>query len=290
MAVELNNSTSANWSETDSSNTSAAPDGAPSGTYVNQAEGLFRGIMATVKRAWDRANGAYTVGGTANAITLTSSNATYPSALVAGEVYSFKATSTNTGATTLAIYNTTGIVGAAKSLYVPSASGPVACVGGEVQSGQWVSVQYDGTQFQIVGGNSGYASLNSPAFTGTPSLPTGTTGVTQSSLDNSTKLATTAYADAAGGGVGGPSQGYTDETSSRALNTVYTNSTGRSIYVSAVVNISNSSSATLVVGSVNTSAIASSITGTISGVVAAGATYEVSTTGTVSLTRWVEDR
>lgn len=42
-----------------------------------------------------------------------------------------------------------------------------------------------------------YALLASPTFTGTPSLPTGTTGVTQSAGNNSTKLATTAYADAA---------------------------------------------------------------------------------------------
>lgn len=40
------------------------------------------------------------------------------------------------------------------------------------------------------------APLASPTFTGTPSLPTGTTGTTQSPADNSTKLATTAYADA----------------------------------------------------------------------------------------------
>jgi hypothetical protein len=40
------------------------------------------------------------------------------------------------------------------------------------------------------------ADKNSPIFTGTPSLPTGTTGVTQASSDNSTKLATTAYVDA----------------------------------------------------------------------------------------------
>lgn len=44
---------------------------------------------------------------------------------------------------------------------------------------------------------SAYAPLASPTFTGTPSLPTGTTGVTQSPGNNSTKLATTAYADAA---------------------------------------------------------------------------------------------
>lgn len=47
--------------------------------------------------------------------------------------------------------------------------------------------------------NTTYAPLNSPTFTGTPSLPTGTTGVTQTQGDNSNKLATTAYVDALGG-------------------------------------------------------------------------------------------
>lgn len=42
------------------------------------------------------------------------------------------------------------------------------------------------------------APLASPAFTGTPSLPTGSTAVTQTQGDNSTKLATTAYADTLG--------------------------------------------------------------------------------------------
>ena len=37
-------------------------------------------------------------------------------------------------------------------------------------------------------------------LSGTPDLPNGTTATTQSASDNSTKLATTAYADAAGGG------------------------------------------------------------------------------------------
>ena len=40
------------------------------------------------------------------------------------------------------------------------------------------------------------ADLASPTFTGTPSLPTGTTAVTQSSSDSSTKLATTAFVQA----------------------------------------------------------------------------------------------
>ena len=37
------------------------------------------------------------------------------------------------------------------------------------------------------------ADLSGPTFTGTPTLPTGTIGVTQSSSDSSTKLATTAF-------------------------------------------------------------------------------------------------
>ena len=39
----------------------------------------------------------------------------------------------------------------------------------------------------------GLATLSSPVFSGTPSLPTGTTAVTQSAGDSSTKLATTAF-------------------------------------------------------------------------------------------------
>jgi hypothetical protein len=45
------------------------------------------------------------------------------------------------------------------------------------------------------------ADVNSPTFTGTPSLPTGTTAITQSQSNNSTKLATTAYVDTAVGNV-----------------------------------------------------------------------------------------
>ena len=41
------------------------------------------------------------------------------------------------------------------------------------------------------------ADLASPTFTGTPTLPTGTTGVTQTYGDSSTKLSTTAFVQAA---------------------------------------------------------------------------------------------
>src|ERR1700728_2532315 len=104
MAVELNNSTINDWSETDASNTSSPPDGAPAGIFPSSSEGIWRGIMATTKRAWDRLNqGNLTVGGTANAITLIYSNTSYPSAYVAGEIFQFKASAANTGATTINI-------------------------------------------------------------------------------------------------------------------------------------------------------------------------------------------
>jgi hypothetical protein len=43
----------------------------------------------------------------------------------------------------------------------------------------------------------GIAAINSQAFTGTPSLPTGTTGITQTAGNNTTALATTAFVTAA---------------------------------------------------------------------------------------------
>jgi uncharacterized coiled-coil protein SlyX len=51
------------------------------------------------------------------------------------------------------------------------------------------------------------ANIDSPVFMGTPVLPSGTTGVTQSTGDNSTKLATTAFVTAAVGGLSSGSSG-----------------------------------------------------------------------------------
>lgn len=60
-------------------------------------------------------------------------------------------------------------------------------------------LESDGTNwinFNTVGSLSGYALINSQTFTGTPSFPTGTTAITQTTTDNSTKLATTAFVQA----------------------------------------------------------------------------------------------
>jgi hypothetical protein len=53
----------------------------------------------------------------------------------------------------------------------------------------WVSASF----LTTASASSTYATLSSPIFTGTPSLPTGTVAITQPTPDSSTKLATTAF-------------------------------------------------------------------------------------------------
>lgn len=90
----------------------------------------------------DHAGSWVTVGGTANAITLTYAPAV--AGYLQGQKFAFKASAANTGATTVAV---NGL--AAKNVFKKSASGAVACVGGEIQNGDIVELEYDGTQFQI---------------------------------------------------------------------------------------------------------------------------------------------
>ena len=131
--------------------------------------------------------------------------------------------------------------------------------------------------------------LNSPTFTGNPKAPTPSVG------DDSTSLATTEYVDK--NGAGGLSQSWQDVTSSRAGGPTYTNSTGRPIELNIVVLLTNaSSSATLSVNGVATAGQGPYLIGgasanvCLSAIVPSGNTYQLSTSGTASLTRWTELR
>lgn len=117
---------------------------APSG--VNDT---MRQMMGASKRAFDRDHaGAWcTVGGTANVVTLTYTTA--PTAYIQGQKFAWKATAANSGATTVNV-NALG----AKSVFKKSSAGAIACVGGEIQTGDLVELEYDGSQFQIMGGAS----------------------------------------------------------------------------------------------------------------------------------------
>lgn len=154
-AAELNNSSTGQWSESDSSNTSASPDGWPIGLAPNQVRGVGQSMMGALKRFWDRINPTVTTTGSANAYVYTPSNASFPTAYVSGECYSFKASFANTTAATLNI-NTMG----AKNLFKQTPAGPAALIGGEIQINQMVTACYDGTQLQIT------SYLASPATAG----------------------------------------------------------------------------------------------------------------------------
>jgi hypothetical protein len=116
-----------------------------------------------------------TVGGSANAITLTL--APVITAYVKGQRFEFVSTAANTGATTL---NVNGV--GAKNVYSDAST---ALVAGDIPNGRAVIVIYDGTQFQIVNYD--------PTIT---TIPSGATATTQSVGDSSTKVATTAFVNA----------------------------------------------------------------------------------------------
>lgn len=120
------------------------------------------------------------------------------------------------------------------------------------------------------------APLASPALTGSPTAPTQTGG------DNSTKLATTAYADGQDIGVG---QTWTDVSASRVDNVTYTNTTGKPIMVAITLSQLSSTSTTNTL-SVDSTPISRTYFNSSSGVVKAtltaivpnGSTYILSTT------------
>ena len=108
---------------------------------------------------------------------------------------------------TITIYGTDGTVANISQTYLLSSGGtfdlssmvpissfpgsgvaiPVTSFNGRI--GVVVATSGDYTVAQVTGA----APLASPVFTGTPSLPTGTTAITQTAGDNTTKLATTAF-------------------------------------------------------------------------------------------------
>lgn len=86
------------------------------------------------------------------------------------------------------------------------------------------------------------------------SLQSSCTATTQTANDNSTKIATTAYADAAASAVGGAaigkSQTWQDVTASRSSGTPYTNSTGKPIQI-AIAASSGAGGCSLMIDSVS---------------------------------------
>jgi hypothetical protein len=88
-----------NWSETDASNSTAAPDGFPEGMSPSGVNNGARAIMGANKRFWNKINAVKTTGGTTSAYTLTYDVA--PGAYYDGEIISFVVNAANAAAATI---------------------------------------------------------------------------------------------------------------------------------------------------------------------------------------------
>ena len=132
------------FSQTDASNNGATMPGWSGSALPSTIDDAGRALQGAVFREWNWRNPTVTSGGTANAQTLTYSVA--PAALYNGQQYTFVAGATNTGATTLNV----NALGATTVKKLVAGTG-VALVGGEIVSGNIVTVRYNsaGTCFYI---------------------------------------------------------------------------------------------------------------------------------------------
>lgn len=160
-----------NWSETDSANSVAAPDGFPEGMPPSGVNDAARAVMGAVKRFWDRSNAVLASTGSANAYVLTYTVA--PASYATGERYAFRANFANTGAATL---NVNGL--GAKN--IRKGDGSTALAANDILNGQAVEVAYDGTQFQLV----------SRSSAGEPAASTTQAGVVELATDAETLTGT----------------------------------------------------------------------------------------------------
>jgi hypothetical protein len=145
LMADIDNSTY--WSETDASNNQAAPNGAPEGWSPASVNDWGRATMGAIKRFWDRINPTLSSTGSAGAYVYTPSNASYPTAYIQGETYSFKANFTSVGGDTLNV-NSLGALG----IYKQSGSGPIVIAAGDIQSGTQVGCVYDSALNGALGG------------------------------------------------------------------------------------------------------------------------------------------
>jgi hypothetical protein len=132
-----------NWSETAASNTAAVPNGWPEGQLPGSINDCAREMMSALKKFWGRIQGAYASTGSSNAYVVTPTVAL--GAYVTGERYSFRANFANTGSATINISSL-----GAKTIKKMGVSGKTALVAGEIQDGQPVTVEYDGSDMVLV--------------------------------------------------------------------------------------------------------------------------------------------
>ena len=176
----------------------------PMGTF--KITGLGAGSAATDAAQYGQLQaGATTIATVSGTDTLTGTLSPAPTAYATGNLFSFVAVATNTGAATINL-NSLG----AKSI---TKSGTTALVAGDIVSGQVYLIEYDGTRFQLI---------NPSSSSGVSTISFGSTGLTPSTATNGAVTVagtlaianggTNSTATATAGGVGygtGTSHAYT---------------------------------------------------------------------------------
>ena len=152
MAEIANNSI---FSQTDASNTGSLP-GISGSSAPSQIDDSIRALIGAVKREHDWRNFTITSSGSANAYVLTYSVA--PAAYYTGQAFGFKTNFAVTGAATVNV-NTLG----AKTIKKLVSGTKTDLASGDIASGDYVSIVYDGTD--MVWTNKGTASAPSGSIT-----------------------------------------------------------------------------------------------------------------------------
>jgi hypothetical protein len=207
---------------------------------------------------------------------------------VAGQMFSFLSAGANTGAVTL---NINGV--GAKAV---TKLGSTALAAGDIPANTIIIVQYDGSEFQLVApaalsslGSMAFQNANSVNITGgtiagtfTGPLTGNVTGNVSGSSGSCTGNAATATLSTDSTNAIGYNQTWTVfNSTTRAFNTTYTNSTGKPIYV--IVSSSNGYTLTAYVNGVaigSTSSGNSAVALGMSWIVPNGSTYLLSTSST----------
>lgn len=129
------------WSQTDGSNTSTAPSGAPEGMAPSAVNDVLRAIMGASAREQAHLNFTVTSGGSANAQTLTYTVA--PASYFSGQRFAFIAGYSNSTTTPTLNVNSLG----AKTIVDYSGA---ALKASSITAGNIYEAVYDGTNFRLI--------------------------------------------------------------------------------------------------------------------------------------------
>lgn len=238
MAVGVKNfSTTAATNATADSNINWAENQAPS--TVNDSA---RAMMAALAAFYDQIGGALTVGGSSNAYTITNASPGTWAAYANGDLIMFKANHTNSGAATINV----DAIGAKT---IKTADGGDV-VSGDIVSGGFYLLAYDGTNFQIVNtiGGGSYQPLDATTtaiaaltLDGTNSYirATGADTFTADTIATFTATLAAMVADSGSGGTKGlvPAPGSGDTAAAKFLRADGTFAVPRLVYAQTAASV-----------------------------------------------------